>query len=107
MVKKQPARAGAAAPKVDMMDKFKRTMHDGTPRLVLTKNRTLNMDGTKADSRNLLMKFAQVRKGVNIEEKTDKPKQDFNTVSVQNFRKKMMEEEMKSEGAEGGKPSQI
>lgn len=47
----------------DMQDKFKRVMDWGTPRLV-TKTRHINMDASKQESRSLLMKFANVRKGV-------------------------------------------
>lgn len=42
------------------------------------------------------MNIANVRKGV-IDDKPNRPKQDFNQETVSNFRKKMMEEEMKSE----------
>jgi hypothetical protein len=46
-----------------MSDKFKRVMDWGTPRLV-TKNRLLNLDPAKAESRNMLMNIANIRKGV-------------------------------------------
>lgn len=46
-----------------MQDKFKRVMDWGTPRLV-TKNRQLNLDPAKAESRQFLMNIANVRKGV-------------------------------------------
>jgi hypothetical protein len=99
MEKKKPAGApvssSAAAPKIEMNDKFKKVMDWGTPRLV-TKNRQLNLDVAKLESRNLLMNLANVRKGV-IEEKPNQPKQQFNTASVASFRKRMMEEEMKSD----------
>lgn len=58
--------------KVEMQDKFKKVMDWGTPRLV-TKNRQLNLNPNNAESRSLLMKFANVRKGV-VEEKADGPK---------------------------------
>ena len=103
MEKKKPAGGpvasnSAAAPKIEMQDKFKKVMDWGTPRLV-TKNRQLNLDVAKLESRNLLMNLANVRKGV-IEEKPNQPKQQFNTASVASFRKRMMEEEMKSENLE-------
>lgn len=78
-----------------MQDKFKKVMDWGTPRLV-TKNRQLNLDSAKLESRNLLMNLANVRKG-KVEEKPNQPKQQFNNASVANFRKRMMEEEMKAE----------
>lgn len=60
-----------------MGDKFKRVMDWGTPRLV-TKNRQLNLDSSKIESRNLLMKFANVRKGA-VDAGPEKPKdENFN-----------------------------
>jgi hypothetical protein len=63
-------------PKEEMQDKFKRVMDWGTPRLV-TKTRQLNLDASKMESRNLLMKFANARNG-KVDESLQKPKDGFN-----------------------------
>lgn len=46
-----------------MVDKFKRVMDHGTPRLV-TKNRALNINVSNMESKRLLMNMANVRKGL-------------------------------------------
>jgi len=72
-----PAPSSAAASSENSMeDKFKRTMDWGTPRLVTRNvhNRNLDIMSAKAESRNLLMKFANARKG-KVEEVSTEPKQ--------------------------------
>lgn len=92
-------RGGGADKPDEMTDKFKRVMDWGTPRLV-TKNRQICLDGAaKQESRNLLMKFAGARKGEVDHTPTEK-KEEFTSVTVQNFRKKMLDEELGMENLE-------
>lgn len=83
------------------MNKFNRVMDHGTPRLV-TKNRQLNMNPGSLGSRNLLMNLASARNG-ELKATEAGPKKEFNTNTISNFRKKMMEEE-KAEMEEMSKP---
>lgn len=69
----------------------------GTPRLV-TKNKLFNnMDNRQLESRSVLLKMANVRKGI-AEPDKEKTKTGFANSSITSFRKRMMEEEKASEG---------
>lgn len=89
----------------DMTDKFKRVMDWGTPRLV-TRSRGINIDPSKMEARNMLLNLANARKGVIDLEPVEK-KESFNQATVQNFRKKMMEEELQSSQYEMKKQESI
>ena len=80
-----------------MENKFRRVMDWGTPRLI-TKNRALTMNQKQMESRSLLLKSAGIRAipgGRGQDEQ--KTKTGYTNESVTNFRKRMMEEERRSE----------
>ena len=78
-----------------MDSKFKRVMDWGTPRLV-SKTRSLTMSAKQLQSRQLLLKTAGV-KSVLREEDAGTSTTGYTNSSVNSFRKRMMEEEKRSE----------